>query len=496
MADLAALFRDLLSKLTAGSFSGATDSSLRQDDALLAFYVGGTVCLLVIVAVIFLVIRRRQAEVSRVNLSELTRGSRLLGYATIIIFFGGLTLWSSLAPLASAAVAPGVVSPDGARKTIQHLEGGIIRSIHVREGQLVSTGEPLVTLENTRALARYNELSQRVIHLRALRARLLAEQLREPSIDYPSELLNPQDDIAAEARRSQDTLFESRSKIQISREDILRQRMAQISEEINGLKEVIAAEDDQARLINAEIEMVRKLVDKGLERLPRLLSLQRQQAEVRAGRAQNVGSIARNQQRIGETEIQLLATRQQANEEVSEQLTQVRSELGLLRSQLPERVDELARTQVTSPISGRIMNVKVTTEVGGIVGPGDAILDIVPDQTNLLIDARVRPVDIDNVVAGMRARIILTAFNQRNFPNIYGEVRSVSADRLIEERTGEPYFLAKVVVNPEDLAIINNDFELIAGMPAEVMILTGKRTFFSFLVQPFVDSFRRSFREN
>lgn len=496
MTDLTVFLRDLFAKFSIGNFPGGIDSSLVRDDVLWMVYVGAAVCVAAIVALIFSVMRRRRPGVSQINLSEMTRGSRRMGYAAIFLFFGGLSLWSTFVPLASAAIAPGVVSLDGSRKTIQHLEGGIIRSIHVREGQLVASGEPLVTLENTSALARYDELSQRVIHLQALQSRLIAEQLGAPTIDYPPALLNPTNSVAAQARRSQDNQFESRRKTQESRENILRQRIAQISEEITGLKAVIAAEDDQIRFINAEIAGVKKLVDKGLERLPRLLSLQRQQAEVRAGRAQNVGLIARNQQRIGETEIQSLATQQQADEEVGEQLTQVRSELGILRSQLPERVDELARTQVNSPISGRVMAVKVTTEVGGLVRPGEAILDIVPDETNLLIDARVRPVDIDTVVAGMQARIILTAYNQRNMPNIYGEVRSVSADRLTDDRTGEPYFLAKVEVNPEDLAVIDNELELVAGMPADVMILTGERTFFDFLVQPFVDSFRRSFREN
>ena len=392
-------------------------------------------------------------------------------------------------------MAPGVVSPDGARKTIQHLEGGIIKSIHVREGDTVAAGDAVVTLEDTRALARFEELRERELFLMAAEARLSAEQLGLDEIEYPEVLLTSTEERARSVMRSQTALFESRKETQSARERILKQRVAQLDEQNDGLIEVIAAQQEQLDLIAREIKGAQELYDKGLERLPRLLALQREQADIRAEQASNRASIASNEQRIGETELQLFATEQQQREEASAQLAEIRAQLATTRSLLPERADALARTQIVAPIAGRVMNVQVTTESGGVVGAAAPILDIVPDEAKLIIDARVSPQDIENVAPKMRARVILTAFNQRNLPHIHGEVRSISPDRLVDERTGEPYFLAKIEVDVEDLAAVSDQIALVSGMSADVMILTGERTFLDFLLKPFIDSVRRSFRE-
>lgn len=457
-------------------------------------WVPGALTLLCIY-IVWRLLRLRGGGSHDASLTRLTRSSRVLGYAVALVFFGGFGAWSAVAPLASAALAPGVISPDGARKTVQHLEGGIIRSIHVREGDTVDAGDPIVTLEDVRALARFEELRERELYMMASEARLAAEQLAETSIAFPDALTQSNEPRAKTVMNSQRALFESRIETQVARERILRQRIAQLNEEVDGLVEVIAAQDEQLALIGREIEGAQALYDKGLERLPRLLALQREQADIKAERAANKASIASNGQRIGETELQLFATKQQMQEQASAELTEVRAELATIRSQLPERADALARTEIVAPISGRVMNVQVTTEAGGVVGPGAPILDIVPNAAKLIIDARVSPQDIETVSAGMQARIILTAFNQRNLPHIHGVVRTVSADRITDERTGEPYFLAKIEVNVDDLATLSDEIALVSGMSADVMILTGERTFVDFLLKPFIDSMRRSFRE-
>jgi HlyD family secretion protein len=450
------------------------------------------ICLLIV----WRLLRLRGGGSSDASLSKFTRSSRIFGYAVALAFFGGLGAWAAVAPLASAALAPGIVSPDGSRKTIQHLEGGIIRTIHVQEGDTVEAGDPIVTLEDTRALARFEELHEREMFLRAAEARLAAEQLNRAEITFPEELATSTEARVISAMNSQRELFASRVETQTARERILNQRVAQLNEEIDGLIEVIAAQDEQLALIGREIEGAQQLYDKGLERLPRLLALQREQADIRAKRAANKASIASNQQRIGETELQLHATRQQIQEGASTELAEIRGELALIRSQLPERADALARTQIVAPIGGRVMNVQVTTEAGGVVNPGAPILDIVPDEAKLIIDARVAPQDIETVHPGLKARVILTAFNQRFLPQIHGVVRSISADRFTDERSGEPYFLAKIEVDADDLEKVSETVSLVAGMPAEVMILTGERTFTDFLLKPLADSVRRSFRES
>ncbi|HSF63391.1 MAG TPA: HlyD family type I secretion periplasmic adaptor subunit [Paracoccaceae bacterium] len=476
--------------------TGATDlrsGQLTPTAVWLLMAVAGVLCLALAQRAILR--RRARALPPGPVLADLTRGPRRIALMAAVLFFGVFGLWSWYTPLMSAALAPGVVSPEGSRKTVQHLEGGIIRTIHVREGDTVDAGTVLVTLDDTRALARAEELADRQVYLLAVEARLVAEITSEPAIRFPPALAAAAGDRERQAVASQTALFQNRRDTQTARERILAKRVDQLREEITGLQEVIAAQDEQIRLIAEELGVSTTLYDQGLQRLPQVLALRRTEAELTAARAANRAAIARLGQEIGETEVQLLAARQQVREEVAEELTRVRAELALVKSQLPERLDALARTQITAPMTGRVMNVQITTEQGGILAPGGSILDIVPDGAPLIIDARVRPQDIDTVRPGLRARVVLTAYSQRNLPQIFGVVRTVSADRLTDPRTGEPYFLARVQVDPAELSDLSTQVELIPGMSADVMILTGTRSFADALLQPLAASLRSAFRD-
>ena len=453
---------------------------------------------LMIILPFFRAIIGRKAPAPSAPLGRLTRGPRWLGLLAMTGFFAVFGGWTYYAPLASAAVAPGVVSPDGSRRTVQHLEGGIIRTIHVREGDVVQEGEVLLTLENIRAQARFDELREQMIYLLAVEARLAAEERGDATVNFvlPEDLAGDAPQQVAIAIESQTALFDNRRETQLARERILAKRQDQLREEILGLTEVIGAQDEQLSLLAQEIETTQTLYEQGLQRLAPLLELQRQEADLKAERARNRAAIARLDQQISETELQLLAGRQQNREVVSEELSQVRSELSTMRSQLPERADALARTVVTSPIAGEVLNIQVTTENGGILRPGGNILDIVPSDGALVIDARVRPQDIETVYPGLEAQVLLTAYTQRNLPRIFGTLQSISADRLTDDRSGEPYFLAKVIVDADQMGALQQEVSLIAGMPADVMILTGERTVFDYLLKPFADSLRSSFREN
>ncbi|CAO4185056.1 HlyD family type I secretion periplasmic adaptor subunit [Methylorubrum aminovorans] len=426
-------------------------------------------------------------------LSQYVQAPRRLGWATILLVFGCGTTLAAAIPLAGAAVAPGFVSPDGHRKTVQHLEGGIVRRIHVREGDLVRAGDRLVTIEDTLARANMAELSERLVHFLAIEARLLAEQAGVSAITPPDAPMIHQAALA-NALRGQETLFISRRETRSGRERILGQRILQLHEESEGLRQVIASQNEQEALIKKEIATVETLLRQGLERLPRLLSLQRVQAELGGARASNFARIAKNKQAVGEAEMELLTMRQQDREKVNEELNTVRAELASLRSKLPARTDVLDRTLVTAPIDGIVMNVRVTTE-SGVVRPGEALLEIVPQKASLIVDARVRPIDVDVVRPGMGAKVVFSAFAQRNLPQIDGRLRSISADRMTDERTGESYFIAKVEVDAAKIRELNSSLELVAGMPAEVFILTGERTALDYLVRPFLESINKSFRE-
>lgn len=446
------------------------------------------------IAVLWLALRgHRSHGTEGPSLAHLTRRPRVLGYAALFLLLAVLGGWSSTAPLASAAIAPAVVSPDGSRKTVQHLEGGIIEAIHVREGDFVIAGQKLVTLKATQARANYEELRERYVYLLAMEARLIAEQTGAETIEFPAELTTLGADESQSTRSEQD-LFLSRRSTREGRERILGQRVKQLEEEIIGLGAVIAAESTQLDLIKQEIAGVKELYDKGLERLPRLLALQRSQAAIHAEQASHRAQIAQNKQQIGESEMQLLTMRQEDKERVNEELTKVRAGLAELRSQFPSRADILSRTVIEAPITGTVMNVRVTTE-SGVVGPGQPLLDIVPVEAKLIVDARVKPIDIDTVQPGMKARVLLTAYRQRNLLQIYGSLRSISADRLIDDRSGEAYFLAKVEVDQAELARLK-DVRLMPGMPAEVMILTGERTLLDYFLREFLESVTKSFRES
>lgn len=428
------------------------------------------------------------------DLPRITRRHRLLGYTSGLVLVATFGVWASVAQLASAALAPGVVSPDGYRKTIQHLEGGIVREIHIKEGDIVNAGDRLVSLDDTQALARHRELRERFADLLAMEARLVAEQARAHEMSTPTALQNMTDIDSSRAIAGQIALLNSRRTAREGREKILRQRILQVEEEIAGLGEMIDAQVRQLELLEREVNGVQNLYDSGLERLPRLLALQRAKAQIEAEKAANRARVARDHQEIGETQMQIIALRDQDSERVNEDLTKVRGELAELRSQLVSRKDILVRTEVIAPISGTVMNMRITTE-SGVIQPGDPILDIVPKEARLIIDAHVKPTDIDNVHPGMETRVLLTAYRQRNLPQIHGVLRSVSADILFDDRSRSSYFLAKVEVDPDALQKLD-DVRLIPGMPAEVMILNGEQTFLRYMITPLSGSLTRSFREN
>ncbi|RUV41329.1 MAG: HlyD family type I secretion periplasmic adaptor subunit [Mesorhizobium sp.] len=428
------------------------------------------------------------------DLNQRTRPARMLGYVSSIVFVGGVAVWSSVALLASAVVADGVVSPEGYRKTVQHLEGGIIGAIHVKEGDKVGVGEVLISLKTTEAQGRYDELQGRYIRLLATEARLVAELAGQNRVAFPKELTSIDSELGRNVVAEEQALLDSRLATRDGRTQILNKRIAQIEEQSAGSRDVIAAETEQLRLIDQEIASAQELYKKGLERLPRILALLRSQADIRANQASNRAQVARNDQQIGETQFQLLNLRQQDSESANEDLAKVRTDLAELRSQLPSRQDVLARTDIVAPIAGTVMNFRVTTE-SGVIASGQPLLDIVPNEPNLVIDSRIKTTDIDVVHPDMPARVVLTAYPSRHLPQIHGLLTSVSADRLTDEKTGEPYFLAKVKVDAADLEELH-DVRLSPGMPAEVMILTGEHTLLDYMLAPVEASLTRSFREN
>jgi len=419
----------------------------------------------------------------------------LVGAAFIFIFVVVGLGWGGLAPITGAAIANGVVSPDGMRRTVQHLEGGIIRQILVTSGTEVEAGDPLIVMEETQALAAHERILSQQRTYGAMEARLEAEQRSAETLEFPNWLANLSNDPAVqEVLQTQRTLFETRGAAQESRASILQQRVAQLDEEIIGMDAQTTSQNRQLELIASELEDVQQLVDQGLERRTRLLALQRQEADIDGNRGANLAAISRARQAIGEAQLQIINLEVERLDAIANELNQVRFEQASIEQDLMRTQDILARTSITAPISGIVVQSRFFT-TGGVIRPGEPILDIVPQEEELLIDAQISPVDIDNVEVGMTAQVILSAYSQRRLPRIEGRVRSISADRLVDEATGMPYFLARVEVDPAQLAALEGRVTLSAGMPAEVFIVTGERTAIEYLLEPFFQSFRRAFRE-
>ena len=416
----------------------------------------------------------------------------------MIIGFGvcGVGIWAAVAPLAGAAIAPGVVSPEGSRRTIQHLEGGIIKRILIEDGSRVRAGDPLILLEDTQAQAGFALLKARHHSLVAAQARMAAEQAGHRDVRFPDWLIEAagKDATALEAMVAQRQLFRTRAEGLAGRRAILMQRIAQLREEIRGLEAQIAADDRQIELIAEEIEGLDHLYRKGLAPRTRLLALQRAQSDIEGDRAERQARIARARQAIGETELQMIAQGTALLDDASEEISRVQTELAEVEQQLAASHDVLARKTISAPNAGTVVELRFHTH-GGVINPGEPILDLVPVDEELLVEARVSPLDIDIVAPGLPALIMLPAFKQRTAPRFEGRVRSISADAIVDQRTGERYFAAWIEADPGQLDALAPEIELMAGMPAEVFIAIGERTMLDYLLQPIFDSMRRAFRE-
>lgn len=431
---------------------------------------------------------------ARKSIGASIRAPVLIGLVVLLLFFGGLAYWSWSAPISGAAIAQGAVSPEGYRRTVQHLEGGIVEAIEVRDGDIVVEGAPLIVLSDLQARAMFEQLRGQDDNLRALEARLLAEQTGasawDPATDSPDLVADVPDTIV----NSQSLMFRLRRDNLDEQERILRQRIDQLRAQIEGLQNQIAAQDEQLALIAQEVESVQSLLEQGLERMPRLLALQRESAQIEGARAVNEASIATAELRIGETELELISLETNQLQEIGDQLVNVQAERATIQEQLTASGDVLARTVITAPITGTVVGLQVRT-TGGVVGPGEPLLDIVPLDEDLLVEAQILLTDIDAVEIGQQARIVLSAYPQRNLLPLEGEVVALSADAVTGAENQPPYYAARIRVLPEDLENLPDFVELRPGMPVEVFITTSDRTVVDYLISPLIDTFNRAFRE-
>jgi HlyD family type I secretion membrane fusion protein len=413
----------------------------------------------------------------------------------ILIFFGGFGTWAALAPLDSAALAPGRVTVASNRKTVQHLEGGIVKNLLVKEGDAVAGGQILIQLDDTQARARLELLLGRYDTLLATEARLMAERVSAAGIKFPDSLTSRRDQPqVAKLLDAETALFEVRRRSIEGRIRIFHKRIAQLKKEISGLAAQIAAEDDQLVLIADERSSLETLFKRGVVGKSRLLRLKREEAKLKGDRGEHLSLITKARQRIGETELEIIDIKNNMLNQVVSGLHDTQAELVEVSERLKAAEDILVRTDIRAPQAGVVMGLNVHTE-GGVIAPRQRLLDIVPEDDTLVIEAQIAPNDIDVVYAGLPAQVRLTAFKQRNTPMLDGKLTRVSADSFTDERSGASYFLARVAIDAAQLKKLDGR-ELYPGMGAEVMIKTGKRTTLDYILAPLTDSLRQAFRED
>ena len=419
-----------------------------------------------------------------------------IGLAVTAGFFIGLGGWSTMAPLSGAAIAPGVISPDGERRAVQHLEGGIVQELLVHEGSEVEAGQPLVVLDPSASEASREVLHKELRSSLAMRARLVAERDDTDSIAFSDELLGDKiSDETLTLMDSQSALFERRRDARLQKKKILREQINQNEQIISGLESQITSQTRQIALVREEAASIAPLVEKGFIAKPRLLALQRTEAELTGSRAGNQASAAKSRQAIGETLAQIDGVDTEFKQEVGTKLAEVEATLSGVREKLRAANYIVRRTTVIAPVSGTIVQLKANT-IGGVVAPGQTILEIVPRDEELLVDARIQPGDIEEVHTDLPARVIMTGYNQRTTPPLIGRVRQVSADRLTDSRTGQPYYLARIEIAADNVRNVASHIIMKPGMPAEVMVITSERTLFDYLTEPLRSSMRKSFRES
>jgi HlyD family secretion protein len=415
------------------------------------------------------------------------------GNLLVCCFVVGLGSWSTFAPLESAAIAMGTVESESSRKTIQHLEGGIIRKILVSDGDVVRAGQTLITLENTKASAEVESLKGQLWDAMAREARLVVEQRGQERIVFPPEL------EAAEYESSsvsavlvgQQKIFETRRQVFESQAAVIREKRSQVEKEIEGLKAQESAAAKRIQIVRDEADTVSMLVSKGLERRPRLLSLEREAADIEGRRGEITAQISRAEQVISESQTNLLKLGSDRQNEIAQSIREVQSQIFQLRERLEAANDQLARTAVKAPEDGVVTDLRVHTP-GGVLGAGAPVMDLVPRQDRLIVTARVRPEDIDVVRPGLDADVNLLPYNQRRVPRLHGTVAHVSADRLLDKRTDQPYYATKIRVQDSPIEGVR----VVPGMPAQVFIKTGRGTVALYALKPLLDSFNSAFRED
>jgi len=433
------------------------------------------------------------------------RAIRRQGLALVLVVFGGFGTWASLAPLTSAALAPGVITVEHYRKTVQHLEGGIIRTLDVHDGDFVQQDQVLATLDDTQSRAQLEVFRGQLYSRIAQEARLAAQRDGLRSVEYPQELLTYRSDSRVQdAMRLQDQTFKVRQAAYDGESAVYRRQIEQLRAKMAGLQAQKHSKDRLVDSYRGDVADFKSLLKEGYTEKQKVEELDRALAQSEGQRGELVSDIAASELQIAEIELKILQLQKDLQREVAKELSDVQTELFELREKVQLLESTVNRSVIKAPVAGMVLGLAVHT-IGAVIPPGGRLLDIVPKDQKLIIEAQVSPIDIDRVKVGQQAEVRFSAFKSRDVPTIMGTLISLSADRMVEDnksnkesRGGDAaYYLVRVAVSPEGLdALSAANLKLIPGMPAEVLINTGERTLVQYLAQPLTDTFKRAFIED
>jgi HlyD family type I secretion membrane fusion protein len=428
-------------------------------------------------------------------LERRVRRPMMVGAMIIGVFVLGLGLWASVTPLSSGITAPAEVRVESNRKTLRAREGGTVRQILVREGQLVKAGAPIILLNDVEARAAVDVYQNQYDTLVAQAARFSAEATGRSSIDFPAELLaRTSDPRVAALIRDQQFLFTSRLQLFESQSAVMGQRIDQAGSQVQGLQAQVESVDEQRRLTEEELAGYRKLNEQGFAPKTLILRYERTLADLGGRKGQLTADIGRVRQQIGETRLQLVSLREQRQSDAAEGLRDSQTRIADVAPRLTTARQNLESKVVRSPVDGYVFNLTQFT-VGGVVGAGEVLLDVVPAGVPMTVTAMIKPEDVEQVHVGMPARVRLSGLNRRFNDDLNAKVAVVSADRITNEQTGIAYYRVDLQIPPTELSKLKRGVQLTPGMPASAMIVTGERTVMGFLISPIVETMQDAFRE-
>lgn len=428
------------------------------------------------------------------------RKLNLVGCTALVVAVGGVGGWASTTNIAGAVIASGIVVVESSVKKVQHLNGGIVGEILVKEGSKVETGQVVMRLDDTLTRATLGVVQSQLDLYVAREARLIAERDGLASVARPEAMRNrPLREVAESAIAGEQRLFQARRDGRDGQRAQLRERIDQLGEEIRGLAAQQQSKDSDIKYIGEELSGVLELYKKNLVTMERYVQLQRDQARVQGEHGELVADIARSRGKIAETELQILQLDQDFRTEVLKDLRETQAKIAELQERANAAEDELKHTEIRAPQAGTVYQLQVHT-IGGVIGKGDTLMQIVPRADALIVEAKVAPQDIDQVAVGAPVRVRLEAGNRRTTPDLGGKVEMVSPDLTrdpVTTPTGaqtQQYYMARVSLSQADITSIG-DLKLVPGMPAEVYIRTQDRTPLDYLLKPLHEQIARTFRE-